>query len=146
MSSRDSPWTPADVDQLILASDFEVSGLATRRNQYGLGVPLIGVHETEPEKEEGPERFYPPEMAFPLTAFLVPNRGSTIRPGRSTRSGSARSNWSTRCAGAPWASPGRDRGRDRPDHAAGLHVVAHRPRALSLDGLLRPERPCSGPT
>src|SRR3954468_6235753 len=72
---RDSPWTPADVHKLILASDFEVSGLATSRNQYGLGVPLIGARETDPRKDDRPpgEKFYPPEMAFALTAFLVPN-------------------------------------------------------------------------
>ncbi len=52
-----------------------MTGLATSRNQYGLGVPLMGVRETDPKKEDRPaqERFYPPEMAFPLTAFLVPN-------------------------------------------------------------------------
>src|SRR5262245_10306236 len=72
---RDSPWTPADVHKLILASDFEVSGLANSRNQYGLGVPLIGVRETDPKKDDRApgEKFYPPEMAFALTAFLVPN-------------------------------------------------------------------------
>jgi hypothetical protein len=72
---RNSPWTPADVHKLILASDFEVSGLATSHNQYGLGVPLIGVRVTDPKKEErqGQERFFPDEMAFALTAFLVPN-------------------------------------------------------------------------
>jgi hypothetical protein len=81
---RDSPWTPADVHKLILASDFEVSGLATSRNQYGLGVPLIGVRETDPKKEDRSpaEKFYPPEMAFALTAFLVPD--SRLRdPGES---------------------------------------------------------------
>ncbi len=72
---RDSPWSPGDIHKLILASDFEVTGLATSRNQYGLGVPLMGVRETDPKKEQrsAQERFYPPEMAFPLTAFLVPN-------------------------------------------------------------------------
>ncbi|MFO0890144.1 MAG: hypothetical protein U0790_13520 [Isosphaeraceae bacterium] len=72
---RDSPWTPADVHKLILASDFEVSGLASSRNQYGLGVPLIGVRVTDPKKENRTpeERFFPEEMAFPLTAFLIPN-------------------------------------------------------------------------
>src|SRR5207247_5016959 len=68
----ESPWTAADVDQLIIASDFEVSGLPTRNYQYGLGVPLIGVHNAE-QPGKGAERFFPPEMAFPLTAFLVPN-------------------------------------------------------------------------
>jgi pimeloyl-ACP methyl ester carboxylesterase len=67
-----SPWKPDDVAQVILASDFEVSGLNTRSYQYGLGVPLIGIHRPE-HAGEGVERFYPPEMAFPLTAFLVPN-------------------------------------------------------------------------
>jgi hypothetical protein len=75
VSQSDTPWTPADVHKLILASDFEVSGLANSRNQYGLGVPLIGVRVTDPKKEErtAREKFYPDEMAFPLTAFLVPN-------------------------------------------------------------------------
>lgn len=67
-----SPWTPADVDQIILTSDFEVTGLDTRSYNFGLGVPLIGIHRPE-EAGKGTERFYPPEMAFPLTAFLRPN-------------------------------------------------------------------------
>ena len=72
---RDSPWKPSDIHKLILASDFEVSGLANSRNQYGLGVPLIGVREGDSKNGERPtdEQFYPAEMAFPLTAFLVPN-------------------------------------------------------------------------
>jgi hypothetical protein len=72
---HDSPWSPADIHKLILASDFEVTGLASSRNQYGLGVPLIGVRVTDPKKEarHGQERFFPDEMAFALTAFLVPN-------------------------------------------------------------------------
>lgn len=69
---HNSPWKAEDVDQIILASDFEVSGLETRSYQYGLGVPLIGVHKPE-TPGKGEERFYPPEMAFPLTAFLAPD-------------------------------------------------------------------------
>jgi pimeloyl-ACP methyl ester carboxylesterase len=77
-----SPWKAQDIHELLLASDFEVTGLDTRSYQYGLGVPLIGVRKSEPagkprEKDkpaEAPdERFYPSEMAFPLTAFLHPN-------------------------------------------------------------------------
>jgi pimeloyl-ACP methyl ester carboxylesterase len=70
-----SPWTGSDVTKLLLASDFEVSGLNRDFNQYGLGVPLIGVRETPPKAEDRTpqEQFYPAEMAFPLTAFLVPN-------------------------------------------------------------------------
>ena len=70
-----SPWASSDVSKILLASDFEVSGLNRDFNQYGLGVPLIGVRETpaKPEDRTPQEQFYPPEMAFPLTAFLVPN-------------------------------------------------------------------------
>jgi pimeloyl-ACP methyl ester carboxylesterase len=72
---RDSPWNPADVHKILLASDFEVSGLSKDFHQYGLGVPLIGVRETQsrPDERSPAEPFYPGEMAFPLTAFLVPN-------------------------------------------------------------------------
>jgi hypothetical protein len=72
---RDSPWNSADVHKLLLASDFEVSGINRDLSQYGLGVPLIAVRETQTKQGERPpaERFYPAEMAFPLTAFLKPN-------------------------------------------------------------------------
>jgi len=74
---RNSPWVAEDVDQVILASGFEVSGLPTLNYQYGLGVPLIAVRKSD-KKAEGVERFYPPEMGFPLTAFLTPP--SKVRP------------------------------------------------------------------
>jgi len=72
---KDSPWKATDVHKIKLVSDFEVSGLGSRNYEYGLGVPLIGIRETDDQKGERPpaERFYPPEMAFPLTAFLTPN-------------------------------------------------------------------------
>lgn len=70
---RETPWKAEDVHELIPASDFEVSGLDSRSRQYGLGVPLIAVRRSDP-KANPDERFYPPEMAFPLTAILKPNR------------------------------------------------------------------------
>jgi len=67
----DSAWKADDVDKLILASDYEVSGLIARTYQFGIGVPLIGVRLADgPSTEE--TRFYPPEMAYPLTAYLRP--------------------------------------------------------------------------
>jgi hypothetical protein len=71
ISLVNSPWKPEDVDQILLASDFEVTGLQTRSYQYGLGVPLIGIHRPD-NPGKAAEKFYPPEMAFPLTAFLRP--------------------------------------------------------------------------
>jgi pimeloyl-ACP methyl ester carboxylesterase len=69
-----SPWRPEDIQKLLLATDFEVTGLNRDYHQYGLGVPLIAVRETGNQKgqREPYERFYPTEMAFPLTAHLVP--------------------------------------------------------------------------
>ena len=68
---RDSPWAPEDVGQIILASAFEVTGLPAINYQYGLGVPLIAVRRSD-KNAEGVARFYPPEMAFSLTAFVTP--------------------------------------------------------------------------
>ncbi len=70
---RDTPWEPSDVHELIPASDFEVTGLDSRSRRYGLGVPLIAVRRSDAARK-GQESFYPPEMAFPLTAILRPNR------------------------------------------------------------------------
>jgi pimeloyl-ACP methyl ester carboxylesterase len=72
---QESPWNQADIHKILLTSDFEVTGLNKDLYQYGLGVPLIAVRETKHKDGERPpqERFYPDEMAFPLTAFLVPN-------------------------------------------------------------------------
>jgi pimeloyl-ACP methyl ester carboxylesterase len=72
----DSPWQPGDVQKLLLATDFEVSGLNHEDHQYGLGVPLIAIREARTDKKGGREpgeRFYPAEMAFPMTATLFPD-------------------------------------------------------------------------
>ena len=141
----DSPWTAKDIHKLILSSDFEVTGLATSRNQYGLGVPLIGVRVTDPKKEErhGQERFYPTEMAFALTAFMVPNSrlkdvGERVDDARKCTLAlidPVRQRTRRRAA-----QP--DRARDRPDHPPGLHVVAYRPGEVPL---VRPDPPRAGP-
>jgi len=69
---NDSPWKMRDVDELIVASDYEVTGLDSRsRYQYGIGVPLIAIRRSE-TPGKGDDKFYPPEVAFPLTAVLRP--------------------------------------------------------------------------
>ncbi len=130
----DSPWAADDVDQIILASAFEVSGLPTLNYQYGLGVPLIAVRRSD-KKPEGVERFYPPEMGFPLTAFVTPPsklRGPTRRERGRTGGRAGRP--------APDAQRRRAADADRvgPDDAAGLHVVAVRPEPVPLDGVAAP--------
>jgi triacylglycerol esterase/lipase EstA (alpha/beta hydrolase family) len=70
-----SPWQPTDIDELVLASDFEITGLDSRsRAVYGLGVPLIAIrrsHEGQAHRSRD-EHFLPSVVAFPLTAFLCP--------------------------------------------------------------------------
>ncbi len=134
---QDSPWQPTDVHKLFLATNFEVSGLARERNQYGLGVPLVAVRETGNKKgqRQSWERFYPDEMAFPLTAYLVPT--SRLRDSSRAQARVARLP-----APVDRHGPAADRRQrseprdgDRPHHAAGLHVVAHRPGSLSMGGI-----------
>ncbi len=70
-----SLWKDADVHELLLSSDFQVGGLDSRNRQYGLGVPMIGVRRADQSKDGAvSDKFYPPEMAFPLTAVLRPKK------------------------------------------------------------------------
>ena len=63
---KDSSWGAADVDDLMLASDFEVTGLDSRSRLYGLGVPMIGVRRAkEKEAARGVEQLLPPRDGLP---------------------------------------------------------------------------------
>src|SRR5262249_14617596 len=65
-----SPWKTTDVHKLLLTTDFDVTGLNKDYHQYGVGVPLIAVRETQTDKQgkrDRVEEFYPFEMAFPTT-------------------------------------------------------------------------------
>ena len=64
------PWRPEDLEKLEFVSDFELGdGLTNRHHTYGLGVPLIAVRKRH-EGESPAERYYPPGLSFPVTAFL----------------------------------------------------------------------------
>jgi pimeloyl-ACP methyl ester carboxylesterase len=74
---RATQWQPSDVHELLLASDFTVEGLDSVSPQYGLGVPMIGVRRADQSNTKQArelDKFYPPEMAFPLTAVLRPTK------------------------------------------------------------------------
>jgi pimeloyl-ACP methyl ester carboxylesterase len=62
-------WHEQDIDQLRFVSDYQVRGLRNHYHTYGLGVPLIASRRRH-EKPDAAERFYPPNVCFPLTAFL----------------------------------------------------------------------------
>jgi pimeloyl-ACP methyl ester carboxylesterase len=64
------PWHADDIERLEFVSEYKIdSGLSNQYHTYGLGVPLIAVRASH--KEESPaERYYPPGLCFPVTAFL----------------------------------------------------------------------------
>jgi pimeloyl-ACP methyl ester carboxylesterase len=62
-------WHVDDFESFEFVSDYEVTGLANRHHTFGLGVPLIAIRKKH-EGEDPAERFYPPGLTFPVTAFL----------------------------------------------------------------------------
>jgi pimeloyl-ACP methyl ester carboxylesterase len=62
-------WHAEDLDQLYFVSDYKVQGLRNHYHTYGLGVPLIAMRKNH-DRENAAERFYPPNLCFPMTAFL----------------------------------------------------------------------------
>lgn len=64
------PWRPEEIDRLEFVRDYEVEGgLTNHYHTYGLGVPLIAVRAKLPEVTQA-DRYYPPGLSFPITAFL----------------------------------------------------------------------------
>jgi pimeloyl-ACP methyl ester carboxylesterase len=64
------PWHSEDIERLEFVSEYKIeAGLSNQYHTYGLGVPLIAVRANH--KDESPaERYYPPGLCFPVTAFL----------------------------------------------------------------------------
>lgn len=75
---RSNNWHPDDFAGFEFVSDYEVSGLTNRYQTYGLGVPLIAVRKKHDE-ESVAEKYYPPDLSFPVTAFLrvLPTAGAS---------------------------------------------------------------------
>jgi pimeloyl-ACP methyl ester carboxylesterase len=76
------PWHPDDIERLEFVNDYEIQGgLTNQYHTYGLGVPLIAVRKSH-AGESAEERYYPPGLSFPVTAFLrveqqTPQQGGT---------------------------------------------------------------------
>jgi pimeloyl-ACP methyl ester carboxylesterase len=62
-------WHAEDFDHVEFVSDYEVHGLRNHYHNFGLGVPLIAVRRHH-EDMDPREQYYPPDLAFPVTAFL----------------------------------------------------------------------------
>jgi pimeloyl-ACP methyl ester carboxylesterase len=72
---RSNTWQASDFDRFEFVSDYEVKGLSNKYHTYGLGVPLIAIRKKQAAASPT-ERYYPPDLSFPVTAFL------RIRPDR----------------------------------------------------------------
>ncbi|MEX0642398.1 MAG: alpha/beta fold hydrolase [Pirellulales bacterium] len=82
-------WHADDFDRFEFVSDYKVQGLTNHYHSYGLGVPLIAVRRSHVDPDPA-EHFYPPSVAFPITAFLRvdwpgEDGGRGRRDSRSTR-------------------------------------------------------------
>src|SRR6185295_3933152 len=62
-------WHAEDIERLEFVSDFQIQGLQNHYHTYGLGVPLIALRRGH-EGADLAEKYYPPDVCFPLTAFL----------------------------------------------------------------------------
>jgi pimeloyl-ACP methyl ester carboxylesterase len=78
-----SRWSPQDFKRFEFCSDFEVTGLKNQYRTHGLGVPLIAVRKSY-ENEPVGAKYYPPDLSFPVTAFLRPLNSEEIDPRKNT--------------------------------------------------------------
>jgi pimeloyl-ACP methyl ester carboxylesterase len=62
-------WQAEDFERFEFVSDYSIDGVRNKHRTYGLGVPLIAVRMAHPGATPR-EKFYPPGLSFPVTAFL----------------------------------------------------------------------------
>ena len=75
-------WQGCRFDKFELVSDYEMRGLENDFHTHGLGVPLIAVYKEGDENRTTFDKYYPPNLSVPMTAFFE------LQP-----SGSSRSRW-----------------------------------------------------
>lgn len=68
---RGSVWNAEEFERFDFVSDYEITGLKNHYQTYGLGVPMIAVRRSY-QGEPAAARYYPPNLSFPVTAFLRP--------------------------------------------------------------------------
>jgi len=75
-------WRERDFDQLEFVSDYAMVGLTNHHQRHGLGVPLIAICENR--HDDPAASFYPPKLAFPVTAYLRlhPQSADSTKPAR----------------------------------------------------------------
>ncbi len=73
-------WRADDFEEFRFVSDYDVNGLQNHYHSYGLGVPLIAVRKRH-SSTSAEEKFYPPGMSVPVTAFTRVMRHADKAPG-----------------------------------------------------------------
>jgi len=75
-------WADEPFEDFKFASDYDTTGLNNRFHTYGLGVPLIAIrgHKETSSREE---KYYPPGLTMPLTAFFQSLPSRSIHAGDS---------------------------------------------------------------
>jgi len=68
---RGGEWDPNEFDRFDFVSNYKITGLKNQYQNYGLGVPLIAVRKSY-NGEAPAARYYPPNLSFPVTAFVRP--------------------------------------------------------------------------
>ncbi|MDA7951502.1 MAG: hypothetical protein MPJ24_08440 [Pirellulaceae bacterium] len=64
------PWQAADFSSFEFCSDYELTGIQNQNHTFGLGVPIIAQRGKGQAVIAPYEKYYPPGLTFPLTAFL----------------------------------------------------------------------------
>ncbi len=73
-------WDQHSFEKIEFVSDFTIKGLTNHHRQYGLGVPLIAIRSQAQDPTLPSEKYYPPNLTLPVTAFLrVPTDTRIIR-------------------------------------------------------------------
>jgi pimeloyl-ACP methyl ester carboxylesterase len=82
---RSGPWREDEFDRFEFVSDYEIKGLQNHYHTYGLGVPLAAVRK-DSNVPRPADKYFPPVLSFPMTAFLRLLPGETGHDGgRGTR-------------------------------------------------------------
>ena len=63
-------WRDEQFERFELVNDCETSGLDNHYHTFGLGVPLIAVRRQQEDSRQVHEKYYPPDLTLPMTAFM----------------------------------------------------------------------------
>lgn len=80
-------WNKENIERFEFVSDFDINGLTNHHIQYGVGVPLIAVRKKQNEGLDAGEKFYPPGLTLPLTAFISIRVQAADQEGKTVASG-----------------------------------------------------------